>query len=503
MRTIGESTSTAATRAAYVPGMHAPANEPDRRPGPPRLLVPVLVFLGVVTAAGGSLGAPLLPTVAAVEHVSLAASQWALTVSLLVGAIAAPVAGRLGDGRLRRPVVLASLAAALVGCVLSALPTGFVGLLIGRMLQGAGGGLVPLAIATARDELPAERGRPAIALLGVTTAIGIGVGYPVVGAITQQFGMAAAFWAGAAVTALALLAAARVLPEGPDREARGLDWPGATLLAVCVAAVLLALSQGQSWGWVSIRILAAIALAVAMLAGWVARELNTRRPLVDVRLLRHRAVLAANVSVLLVGVGIYPLLSLVVRLVQTPTGAGYGFGESPLVAGSLLVPFSFASFAANKAAGALLRRRGPDTVVVAGCVLLVAAMAQFRLGRGTLWELGIAMALAGFGVGWVFAANPLQLVRGVPPHETGSATGFYQVVRSTGFALGSALSATVLTSATPRGRSIPASSGYDTAAVFGICALIVATAVSAAFLRPAKTASQSPPAPAPAARSTR
>jgi predicted MFS family arabinose efflux permease len=189
--------------------------------------------------------------------------------------------------------------------------------------------------------------------------------------------------------------------------------------------------------------------------------------------------------------------------VQTPTGAGYGFGESPLVAGSLLVPFSFASFAANKAAGALLRRRGPDTVVVAGCVLLVAAMAQFRLGRGTLWELGIAMALAGFGVGWVFAANPLQLVRGVPPHETGSATGFYQVVRSTGFALGSALSATVLTSATPRGRSIPASSGYDTAAVLGICALIVATAVSAAFLRPAKTASQSPPAPAPAARSTR
>ena len=101
-----------------------------------RFLVPVLVYVGLVAAAVGSLGAPLVPTIADAYGVSLTSAQWSLTITLLVGALVVPVMGRLGDGPARRRVMLGGVGVVIVGCVLAALPLGFVGLLIGRGLQG-------------------------------------------------------------------------------------------------------------------------------------------------------------------------------------------------------------------------------------------------------------------------------------------------------------------------------------------------------------------------------
>ena len=166
----------------------------SRRRVSPRVLAAVLVFLAVQSTAVASLGTPLLPTVQHVERVSLAASQWTLTITLLAGAVATPLMGRLGDGRLRRLTTVGAVAVMLAGCVLSAIPAGFPAFLTGRALQGAGLGLVPLATAVARDDLPAERSRSAIVLIGVTTAAGIGIGYPLVGLLAQLLGLYAPFW---------------------------------------------------------------------------------------------------------------------------------------------------------------------------------------------------------------------------------------------------------------------------------------------------------------------
>ena len=190
-----------------------------RRPVPPRLLAAMLVFLAVQSTAVASLGTPLLPTVQRVERVSLAASQWTLTITLLAGAVATPLMGRLGDGRLRRLTTVGAVAVMLAGCVLSALPAGFAAFLAGRALQGAGLGLVPLATAVARDDLPAERSRSAIVLIGVTTAAGIGIGYPLVGLLAQGLGLYAPFWFAAGLSALALAAALVTLPDSPARPA--------------------------------------------------------------------------------------------------------------------------------------------------------------------------------------------------------------------------------------------------------------------------------------------
>jgi predicted MFS family arabinose efflux permease len=447
----------------------------------PRVLVPVLVFLCMVTSVVSSLGAPLIPTIAAADHVSLASAQWSLTIALLVGALATPTMGRLGDGPRRRPVILGALVAATVGGVLAALPLSFGWLLLGRALMGTGLGLTPLAMATARDALAGERSRSAIALLSITTVIGVGLGYPITGLITTVFGFRSAFWFGAAVTGIALVAAWRALPDssGPGNR---LDVVGGLLLGGGLAALVLGLSEEVSWGWTSPKLLAAGLVALVLLAGWVIQELRTEHPLIDLSLLRNRTVLTADVTGLLGGVGMYLLISVVIRFVQTPPSAGYGFGASVVVAGLVLLPFSVASITASRVAPLIARRTSPDLVLPVGCAIFVVATLTFALARGQLWELFVVMGVAGLGVGCTFAALPGLIVRSVPPEETGSAMSFNQVLRYVGYAIGSALSATILAAHTPHGRALPLDSGYGSVALLGCVVLTITAVVS--FLLP-------------------
>ncbi|WP_330255101.1 MFS transporter [Nocardia sp. NBC_00565] len=442
------------------------------------VLLPALVLLGVVSTAVGSLGAPLLPTIVTDLHVSLATSQWALTISLVAGAVAAPLLGRLGDGRRRRETILCALAVVASGCVLSALPLGFEWLLVGRALQGVGLGLVPLAITAARDGLPKRKQASGIALIGVTTAAGLGIGYPVAGLITAYGGLSAAFWFGAALTVVTIAVAAWALPPNPDRQPRRLDAVGLALLGVAIVALLLACSQGPQWGWTSPALASAVVVTVIATCAWIWWELRHSTPLVDVRLLRHPSVLAADVMVVLVGAGIYPLLSLVVRYTRTPTNVGYGYGYSAALAGVMLVPYSVGSFLASRLAVRAMRRFSLEALTAASSAVLIASMVLFLTTRAHLVLLLMSMGLAGFGIGVVFAVNPAQIHRGVPPHETGSANSFYQVLRYVGYSVGSALSATLLATHTPDSADIPTENGYAAAAWTGIIALAVAVAAA-------------------------
>ena len=408
-----------------------------------------------------------MPRIAEVLEVPVGDAQWSLTTTLLVGAVATPLMGRLGDGPHRRAVILIGLAAVTAGCVLAALPLGFGALLIGRAAQGVGLGLTPLAMATARDALPPERSRPAVAMLSVTTVAGVGLGYPVTGLVVEAAGLAAAFWFGAAVALAALAVALFVVPSTAHRARRPVDVVGAGLLGCGLAGLLLALSEGQSWGWASLPLLGLAGASLLLVAGFVVRELRTSSPLVDLRLVRDPSVLTADVTALLAGVGNYLLISLVTRYVQTPVEVGYGFGATVVVAGLVLVPFSVGSVAASRVAPLLARRASPEAVLPVGSLLFVAALATFALARDSLWQVFVTMALAGLGVGGTFAALPGLVVRGVPASETGSAMSFNQVLRYVGFSTGSAASAAVLAAHTGPGEALPNSGGYTVAAVVG------------------------------------
>ncbi|MFJ7243161.1 MFS transporter [Kitasatospora sp. NPDC098652] len=450
--------------------METPTGRSTRRE---RALVPVLVFLSAVVAVISSLGAPMIPTIAAVDHVSLAEAQWSLTITMLVGAIATPVLGRLGDGPDRRTVTLAAAAVVVLGSVLAALPLGFWWLIAGRALQGVGVGLTPLAIATARDALPTAASRSAVALLSITTVAGVGLGYPITGLIAQSFGIHAGFWFGAVISGLALLLAVLVLPPAKHRERRPLDVPGTVLLSLALVGLLLVLSEGESWGWASGRLWTVAALSVLLLTAWIRHELRTAHPLVDLRSLRNPVVLSADVAGLVAGVGMYLLISLVIRYVQTPTGTGYGLGASVVVAGLVLLPFSAVSLLSSRLVPVLTRRTSSALVLPIGCGVSLVSMLVFLLARDHLWEHLVVMGIAGLGVGCTFAVMPGLIVAAVPAQEVGSAVSFNQLLRTIGYSTGSALCGAVLQAHTAPGQLLPADNGYRDAALIGCAVWVV------------------------------
>jgi|tagenome__1003787_1003787.scaffolds.fasta_scaffold20985391_6 MFS family permease len=449
----------------------------------PRALVHVLIFVGTVVAVISSLGAPLVPAIASAMGTSLPSAQWALTVTLLVGAVATPVIGRLGDGPHRRRVILAVLAVVTVGGALAALPLSLGWLIAGRGLQGFGLGLTPLAIATAREALQGERSRSTIAALSITVVAGVGLGYPLAGLVAELGGVHAAFWAGAGVSLAALIASAAVLPPSAIAASRPLDVVGALLLGGGLVALLLALGYGEVWGWTSPLLGALLGGSAVALIAWAFWELRTPSPLVDLRLARGRLAGSAHSAALLVGLSNYLLLASVPVLAQAPVADRAGFGASIVVAGLALLPFSLASVLAGRLARLLADRAGPYAVLPVAALVQGAAFVLFALARSDLWQVFLVMAVAGLGVGAAFAAFPALLVSAVPASETGSAMSLNQVLRYTGFAVGSALTATVLTAATPDGARAPAASGYTTIAIIGL-AVCLTTAVVTRLLAP-------------------
>jgi MFS family permease len=175
----------------------------------------------------------------------------------------------------------------------------------------------------------------------------------------------------------------------------------------------------------------------------------------------------------------YLLLASVPRLAQEPTSTGYGFGTSIVVAGLVLLPFSAASFLANRLARTLERLVGRRWVLPAGAVLLGVGELLFAYVRTDLWQLFVGMAVAGLGVGTVFAALPGLIVATVPAGETGSAMSLNQVLRYVGFAVGSALSATVLEAATGPGERFPGTGGYTSIGLIGAGACVALAVVTA------------------------
>lgn len=451
---------------------------------PSRALVPVLVLIGMVTSVVSSLGAPLLPTIARVDHVSLGDAQWSLTVTMLVGAVTAPVLGRLGDGPSRRKVILASLAAVVAGSVLAAVPGGgFVLLLLGRGLHGFGLGLMPLTMAVARDSLPEHRSGPAIALLSIATAAGVGLGYPITGLLDDTWGLHATFWFGAIVGALALLVSLPVIPRKADLQRRPLDFSGALLVGLALLALLLGITEGQPWGWGSARVIGLILAGMVLVVLWVARERSAEHPLVDLGLLRHASVALTNATAMLIAMAMYMFIPLLTDFVQTPKSVGYGSGASVVMTGLMLLPFSALSTSMSRVAAALGARIGHERVVPIGALVMVVAVGLFAVTKGALWEGFVAMGICGIGVGFTFAAMPGLIVRAVPGEETGSALGFYQVIRYVGFSIGSGIAASILAGFTRPGHALPDRAGFTVALTVGAGICLVSAIVSASLGR--------------------
>lgn len=410
------------------------------RSSPSRLLFTTLVLLTTITAVAGSLGAPLVPGIAHDFDVPLTAAQWSLTLTMLAGAVATPIIGRMSAGRDRMRAVVLGLGGATLGGLLCALPLGFGAFLTGRTLQGLGYGLTPVAIAIAREALPQQRRAGAIAILSVTTVAGAGLGYPIAATMADLWGIRVAFGVGTALCAATLVLALLTLPPNPDTAGTTVDWWGTALLAGGTTAILVALAEVSTLPIGRVALLAAVGAAAC--AAWVWWSRRVAHPLVDVTLASRPVPLLTHVTSMLLGVGVYMLFPLVVIVVQDPV---WGMGHGASAAGLLLVPYALASVVGSRLSQRLVPWVPGTMLLPLGAATYLSAFVLLVIAHERVWQLLLAMAIAGIGSGLSFAGIPGLPVGSVPRSETGSAIAFTMVVRYLGFSVGSALAVTVLT----------------------------------------------------------
>jgi len=450
----------------------APATVRDRY----RVTFAVLVVATIAYAMFQSLVLPVLPTIQAGLHTSESAVTWVLTAYLLSASVLTPIVGRLGDVNGKKRVLVLVLVVLAAGTLLSALATSIGFMIVGRVVQGAGGAVLPLAFGIIRDEFPPERlsmGVSAIAaLLGVGSGLGIALGGPIVAAFDYHF----LFWLPLGIIVLAAVIAQLMIPKSSVRdESGGLSlWP-AVLMTGWLVALLLAVSEGTTWGWVDVRTLGLLAAAAALLAWWVVCESKSAQPLVDMQMMRMPAVWTANLVALLFGVGMYAILAVLPQYLQTPADAGYGFGASVTASGIFLLPMTAMVFCCGLLAGPLADRWGPKSVLLAGVALTAVAFALLTLEHDQRSDIYVFSALSGMGLGFAFSAIANVIVVSVPSDQVGVASGMNANIRTIGGSIGSAAMVSIVASKAGA-HGPPAASDYTN----GFCFLLVASILAAA-----------------------
>src|SRR3954467_10689818 len=421
-----------------------------------------LLLAGMAFALSQTVVAPALPEIQREFGANSSDAAWILTGYLLAASIATPIIGKLGDLFGRGKVLTVVLLVFAVGSVVCALAGSLGVLVLGRVIQGAGGGIFPLPFGIIRETFPAERVATAIGGLSATFGIGGGVGLVIAGPIASALGPSLLFWVGL-IAVPAAFAIFRYVPHEATRADARVDWLGAAMLSVALASFLYGLSKTNDWGWGDARVLGLSFGGLAVGAFWVWGETKVDQPLVDMRVLRRRPVLMTNITAVLVGFSMFASFLLIPQLAQTPERFGYGFCASVTGAGLLMLPSSLVMLVAGPFAGRLATRANSRLPLVIGTFSGMLAFVVYALFHGSEWEICVGGALLGVGIGFSFASMANLVVESVPRDEVGVATGINTIMRSLGGALGAPLVATLLTGKTIGNTLIPAEAAYTDA----------------------------------------
>ena len=453
-------------------------------------IVAVLAFAGLCSSFMFTLMVPIQSKLPELLDASREDTAWVVTSTLLAAAVITPISGRLGDMYGKRRIVLVLVAVMVAGSVVAALSPGIIGIIVGRTLQGAIVGVVPLGISIMRDVLHEDRVDSAIAFMSATLGVGGALGLPISALVTERSDWHALFWMAAALGAAVFVLVLWIIPVSVLRTAGRFDFVGAAGLAIGLIGILLAISRGNEWGWGSPAVLVCGlgGLAVLLLWGWF--ELRIAEPLLDLRVAARPAVLLTNIASVAMGFSLFASNVVYPQMLELPVASGAGFGLSLLAASLIIMPSGLVMMLLSPVAGRIATRTGPKLLLLLGAISLIAAYGFTLLFSSEVWHLLVANILIGAGIGFGYASMPMLIMRSVPQSETGASNGLNALFRSLGTSSAAAVIGAVLAtySVDFEGLPVPTTTGFTLSLILGGAAAIVALVV--ALFIPAKRAPQ-------------
>ncbi|HEV7851771.1 MAG TPA: MFS transporter, partial [Mycobacterium sp.] len=294
------------------------------------------------------------------------------------------------------------------------------------------------------------------------------------------------FWLTTAFTVIVIAIVVLAVPARPRSATGSIDWLGAAGLAAGLSAVLLAITQGHSWGWTSPRTLVCATGGILITVGWWFWERRAKQPLVSTKMLSRRPILLTNLATVFVGMGLYFAFLGLTQFVQIPhEAAGYGFGATVLEASVVyLLPGAVTGFLVALISGRFIDRFGARPVLVVAAAAGITGFLFIAFVHSAPWQVIVASILANAYISLGYGALPALVVSEVTAADTGVATGMNAIARTIGSSIAAALVA-VLLGRTAGGTSVPMESSF--VAIFGGGAVTGAAAMVLIALSRVKT----------------
>jgi EmrB/QacA subfamily drug resistance transporter len=385
-----------------------------------------------------------LPTLVRRLHASTASLQWVTDAYTLAMAGLLLSLGSLGDRIGRHRTLSGGLVVFGVGSALAALSGSAGELVASRVVMGIGAAAImpaTLSILTNVFTVPAERAR-AIATWSAVSGLGVAIGPTLGGWLLEHFGWGSIFLVNLPIVVVALVGVRLVVPASRNPRSQALDPVGLVTSVVGVVALVYAIIEAPSFGWLSVRTVGIAGAGVAILAGWVAYELRSSHPMVDLRVFRNPRFSAASFSVTMIFLALFGWLFLFTQQLQ------FVLGYNTLQAGIRALPFAVTIGAISQPAAKLAARIGTKAVVTAGLAVMAVgfglmATSTASTGYGFLLVASIVIAA---GMGLAMAPATESIMGSLPPAQAGVGSAVNDTTRSLGGALGVAIMGSVAAS---------------------------------------------------------
>ena len=397
-----------------------------------------------------------LPSIQEDLHADLASLEWTINAYTLSLAVLLVVGGRLGDIFGRRRIFLIGVALFSLSSAAIGLAPDDTALIVGRAIQGIGAAMMmPATLSIVTNAFPPhERGKALGTWAGVS-ALALAIGPVVGGFLTEQVSWRAIFFLNLPVAAAAIAVAIPAVRESRDETVgRTIDYPGIATLTVGLTALVLALIEGNAWGWDSGRIVGLFALAAVALLAFALVERRAKAPMVDFAVFRSRQFAGAASVGFIVSFGMMAMFFFTALYMQNI------LGFSALETGVRFLPTTLVLIVMGPLAGRLTDRIGPKPLLVAGMLITGASQVwQSFLTADTGYGFLLpSFVLMGVGMGLVMSPMTTAAMNAVDRSKAGVASGVLSMGRMVGSSLGVAIFGAVVASvgSAKLDRSLPA-----------------------------------------------
>jgi EmrB/QacA subfamily drug resistance transporter len=436
---------------AAQPAPSAPEKEPIDRA---LLVVAGVVVLGaVMSILDTTVVNVAINTLAAEFHTTLPTIQWVATGYTLALATVIPLSGWIADRFGTKRLYMTSIALFVIGSSLSGLAWSSTSIIVFRVLQGLGGGMIMPAGMTilTRAAGPNRIGR-VMSIMGVPMLLGPILGPILGGWLVADVSWRWIFFINVPIGIIALIASRRVLPRDVPAHEQRLDFVGLLLLSPGLPLMIYGLAETNSaGGFGSPRVLVPLVAGLLLTAWFVWHALRTRDPLIDLRLFKNRTFATSSITLVLVAISVFGSFLLLPLYFQAVRG------ESALMSGVLLAPQGLGAMLGMPIAGQLADRTGPGRIVPFGLIgVMLAVLGLTQVGADTSYVL-LSAELFVFGIGMGFTMMPvftgaMQSIRG-PAVARASTT--LNILQQTGASIGTAVLSVLLAVAFVASLALP------------------------------------------------